>query len=384
MKRVVSQNKKKTLVSIVIPAYNEERRITSTLQQIIDYTTANENYDFEIIVVSDGSNDKTDNLVKKFPIVKLISYLINKGKGYALRTGVAKSNGEYIYICDVDLSTPIKELDKFLKYSAEYDCIIGSRALPCSKEHRSSKYRKNMGRIGNILINLFLDLDVRDSQCGFKLFSSKVKDIFLSVKANRWSFDIDFLYYLKRDGYRIKEVGVDWTSGEETKLKNIDYLKTLGELLGFWWRNVGLSKQFIHNIIKTLGAFGRYLVVGVTTNLLDIVLFSFLLRILHVGGLKVGGFELFPYQVVQSISYTTSVILNYSLNRKWSFQSKGAKRWQIIRYILMLIINYLVSILIITFLVEKFGFWEELAKFISIGAIISWNFFALKYFVYQK
>ncbi len=211
-------------VSIVIPVYNEESRIGSTLEKIYTYFK-NKNFNFEIIVVDDGSRDRTEKIVRQFselhPEVSLIKHSQNKGKGAAVRTGVLASKGKLILFTDADLSTPIEEFGK-LKQAIEdgYDIAIGSRALHDSIILiRQPRVRESLGKIFNLTIRLIFRLSPRDTQCGFKLFRGFVgKDIFSKSKISGFVFDVESILWAKKLDYKVKEVAVRWGNSEKTSI----------------------------------------------------------------------------------------------------------------------------------------------------------------------
>lgn len=224
-------------LSIVVPAYNEERRLKPSLEIILKHFEK-QTFKSEIIIVNDGSTDKTSDIIKEFnkshkdgkvSIVPL-GYEINKGKGYATKIGALAARGKYIYLCDSDLSTPIEEINKFLDYKDEYDIVIGSRAMAKSKV-KTSFVRKALGRIGNLLIGVVLVKGVKDTQAGFKLFNQKIKKLFEKQKITRWGFDFELLYLAQKAGYSIIEIPVQWDNKKFSKLKPIHYITTLAELI---------------------------------------------------------------------------------------------------------------------------------------------------------
>jgi dolichyl-phosphate beta-glucosyltransferase len=223
-------------ISIVIPAYNEEKRIPKSLEEIKRYIDSHLEFEFEVIVVDDGSKDNTINVVQKHDWVKLLTHTPNKGKGYSLREGVSCANGDYIYLCDADLSTPILELDKLIMEISDCNCVIGSRALAQSKIKDIKWYRKVLGRFGNLLIKIVLRLPFEDTQCGFKLLDKKSKEVFMTTKNNRYAYDFEFLYLATREKLKIKEIPVIWNATNDSTVKNIDYIKTFFQLLEIWWR----------------------------------------------------------------------------------------------------------------------------------------------------
>ncbi|MEA1937407.1 MAG: dolichyl-phosphate beta-glucosyltransferase [Patescibacteria group bacterium] len=231
----------KIYLSVIIPAYNEENRIKDTLLKIDKFLTAR-NYNYEIIVVDDGSCDGTVNLVqdlqKSIPELKIISNQKNYGKGYAVRQGILKARGEFRLFMDADNATDIEQIRNFLPFFQKgYEIVIGNRDLQNSqiKEHQPF-YRELLGDLGNFLIQLLVISGIRDTQCGFKCFSEKfVEDIFPKLEINRWGFDIEILILAKKNNYKIKAVPVIWTNDVNSKVTLNSYLGTLKELLQIKW-----------------------------------------------------------------------------------------------------------------------------------------------------
>lgn len=228
---------KKINISVVIPAYNEEKRISHTLYRI-DKFLFEKGYSYEIIVVNDGSTDGTAKVVNSLkPYInnlKLINLPENKGKGFAIKKGVLKANGEVILFTDADNSTDISHLNTFLQYLQEsYDIVIASRALPLSKIPKKQPiYRRVLSKLGNKIINLLFSLNIKDTQCGFKLFKKDVaKNIFKKLTIDRWGFDIEILVIAKCLNYKVKEKEVEWINDPNSKVKLIDFFKTFKELI---------------------------------------------------------------------------------------------------------------------------------------------------------
>ena len=214
-------------LSIIIPAYNEENRIGNSLRKIFRYLKE-QDHDFEIIVIDDGSNDKTLNLLteysQEFPNLIVLKNEINYGKGYSVKRGILKSRGDIVLYADADLSTPIEEMEKLLNWLDKgYQISIGSRDLPGSKiKKHQAWYREFMGRAFNKIIRIILDLDFRDTQCGFKCFKrSAALEVFNSMKLDGFSFDVEILFIAKKRGFKVKEVPVTWYDSPESKVKII-------------------------------------------------------------------------------------------------------------------------------------------------------------------
>lgn len=224
----------KELISIIIPAYNESLRITNTLNKILDFVNGNNEYDFEIIVVNDGSSDNTNEVVKSFEEVILIDNKENKGKGSVIRQGMLSAKGDYLLFSDADLSTPIEELNKLLNSINKFDIVIGSRAIQNDliKEHQPF-YREIMGKTFNLFVQLIVVKGIKDTQCGFKLFKKEVaKKIFNIAKIDGFSFDVEIIYLANKFNYKVKEVPVLWFNDDRSKVDPIkDSIKMFKELL---------------------------------------------------------------------------------------------------------------------------------------------------------
>lgn len=226
-------------LSIVIPAYNEENRIKNTLLIIRDFIEE-KNINSEIIIVNDGSSDKTSEIVEKIrhkiPNLKLVDLSKNSGKGFAVKRGIEESRGKLILFTDADNSTPIEEFEKLLQRMNESkaNIAIGSRYLHDSDVRiKQPVYRILLGRMGNLLIRLFLIDEIKDTQCGFKLFEHKVaREIFFFQKVKRFAFDVEALVIAENMGYKIIEVPVSWFNSPESRVRPVkDALRTLKDLV---------------------------------------------------------------------------------------------------------------------------------------------------------
>ncbi len=217
-------------ISVVIPAYNEEKVILKTIEEVKEFLK--ENFDiFEIVIVDDYSSDKTLNIISSIKDIKVIHNSKNHGKGYAVTQGVLETKGDYILFMDADSSTNILELKKLLEYKDKYDLIIGSRGL----EESDIKIKQNifkvvLGRLGNLLIRLMIVPGIHDTQCGFKLFNNKGRELFKKLTINEWGFDFELLFLAKKYNLSIKEVPVIWLNNEDSKVKWYDYFLTLLEV----------------------------------------------------------------------------------------------------------------------------------------------------------
>lgn len=210
--------------SVVIPAYNEENRLPKTLLSVLEYFQV-KNAAFEILVVDDGSKDRTAQIVRQFerlsPQVRLLICPRNRGKGYAVRLGAMNARGALILVNDADGATPIEELDRLENaIQAGAQVAIGSRAM-FSKETQVQTlwYRKFIGRVFNGMVNFIILPGIADTQCGFKLFIRPVaRYIFSQQRADRFSFDVELLFLARKAGCKIAEVPVNWTNVAGSKV----------------------------------------------------------------------------------------------------------------------------------------------------------------------
>ncbi len=226
--------KNKLFLSIVIPVYNEEVRLKN-LPEISQFLKK-QSFKSELIVVNDGSTDKTLSLLKKyknnFPF-QLISYGTNYGKGYALRRGILAAAGEYVLFCDIDLSTPLSELKKFLQHK-HVDVIIGSRKIAGSRvKIRQSALRQHMGEFFTFLSQVATQQSISDFTCGFKLLKKEAaKKLFSNSKINRWGFDAEIIFLCKKYGYTLYEIPVEWKNDALTRVKfPQDIIRSFQELI---------------------------------------------------------------------------------------------------------------------------------------------------------
>jgi len=205
-------------VSVIVPAYNEERRLGSTLASIAEYFEANGD-EYEVLVVDDGSLDGTPRLVKEFenqfPRIHLLTYPRNRGKGYAVRFGMRNARGEFLLFDDADGASPIAEIERLLAaIAAGADIAIGSRALHSEDTGvKAVWYRLVLGRIFSGLVRLIVLPGIADTQCGFKLFRRECADyLFRRQRSEGFSFDVEVLFLARKKGYRIAEVPINWTN----------------------------------------------------------------------------------------------------------------------------------------------------------------------------
>ena len=228
-------------LSIVIPAYNEERRLPETLRRIRAYLEA-KRAEAEVVVVDDGSTDLTAAIVMEtstvWPALRLVRNEKNTGKGYAVRHGVLEARGHMVLFTDADLSAPIEEADKLLDALGPYAIAIGSRAIDRSLiEVHESRFREVAGIIFNKIVRAVTWVSFEDTQCCFKAFlRAPTRIVFEQQRMSWFGFDPEILFLAKRHGLRVVEIPVRWAHNPDTKIKVFsDSLRMLGELLQLRW-----------------------------------------------------------------------------------------------------------------------------------------------------
>lgn len=211
-------------MAVIIPAYNEDQRILPTLERVRDYLSG-QRYTWSVTLISDGSTDRTEAIGQEFaahnPGFHVLHYAPNRGKGYAVRKGMLTVEGEMILFSDADLAAPIEEVEKLLEHmQAGADVAIGSRPLKeSSLEVRQPFYREMLGRAFNFAVQTLAIRGIKDTQCGFKIFTHKAaQDVFSRCKMDGFSFDFEALMVARDLGYRIDEVPIRWRHQEGSKV----------------------------------------------------------------------------------------------------------------------------------------------------------------------
>jgi len=242
----MEKENQKIYLSVIIPAYNEEKRLPKTLAEIDGYLKT-KSYQSEIIVVSDGSTDKTAeitrDLIAKIKNLKLIEFKERQGKGFGVKTGILEVQGEYRIFTDADNSTSIDQIEKMWPHFEKgYDIVIGSRDIkgavldPPQPWIRQIILGEGFKLFRKIIIGLW---KIEDTQCGFKCFTKKAtENIFPKCKINRFAFDPEILVIAKKLGYKIKEIPVYWKNDPESKVKFKSILKMAIDLFKIKWNSI--------------------------------------------------------------------------------------------------------------------------------------------------
>ncbi|HYF02419.1 MAG TPA: dolichyl-phosphate beta-glucosyltransferase [Patescibacteria group bacterium] len=224
-------------LSLIIPAYNEALRIGDSLKRAAEYL-ADQRYNFEIIVVDDGSVDKTVQVINKLneevKFITLIRQPQNMGKGAAVRRGMLEAKGNYRIFTDADFSTPINEVGNALKtFDKGFDVVIGSRVLDRTMIKRPQpKHREAMGRVFSRAVQTTVFKGIDDTQCGFKGFTAAAAEsIFSRAKINGFSFDVEILFLAKKLGLSIEQIPVEWHNDERSTVSSLSGLRAFLDIL---------------------------------------------------------------------------------------------------------------------------------------------------------
>ena len=234
-------------LSVIIPVYNEEARVGKTLEGCLAYLHKSK-LKAEILVVDDGSRDKTLQVVEKIKkrskgnsVLKVLQQGMNRGKGAAVRMGALAAQGEVVLFMDADNATPLSEFEKFRPlFRQGIEVVVGSRAVDRTQVRIPQPlYRQVLGRAANLVIQVLVVWGIWDTQCGFKAFSKKAaSSIFPLQTIDRFGFDFELLFLAHKLGFSIREVSVQWFNSPYSKVRLGDYFGTLVELLSIRWKDL--------------------------------------------------------------------------------------------------------------------------------------------------
>ena len=235
-----------------MPAFDERGRIERSMAEISSWRRARPGgWEWEVIVVDDGSSDGTGELARRAAAaaglpVEILRHPENRGKGAAIRTGVLASIGDPVLVSDTDLSTPLAEWVKLAERLPTHPVAIGSRALQEDLVRRRQPfYRQTMGKVFNAFVRLLAVPDIHDTQCGFKLFRGSVaRELFADARIDRFAYDVEILFLARRRGIEIAEVPVLWFNSPESKVSVVrDSLRMLRDLVRIRWLHRGKTRQ---------------------------------------------------------------------------------------------------------------------------------------------
>lgn len=222
-------------LSIVIPAHNEEHRLPPALEKIDVFLKA-QSFTAEVVVVENGSSDRTfevaQNFAARLPYVRAIT-VDTRGKGLAVKAGMLAARGDFRFICDTDLSMPIEDIVKFLPpVTTGYDLMIATREGPGANRVGEPAYRHFMGRVNNLIIKLMAVRQFEDTQCGFKMFTREAaEDLFTVQQMAGIGFDVELIFVAVKRGYKIKEIPITWYFDSDSRMRLVqDSLRMLQEI----------------------------------------------------------------------------------------------------------------------------------------------------------
>lgn len=231
-------------LSVIIPAYNEEKRIGKTLEAVYRYLTV-QDFTWEILIVLDGSKDNTREVIRRFAEgkehIRWIDRRENRGKGYTLRQGMLAARGEIRLFTDADNSTDIHHFDLMRPHFQ-----AGASVVICSRDHKDapgarqarpqSAFKRFLGNAGNLIIQVLVVPGIWDTRCGFKAFiAPAAEQVFSVARMNGFSIDDEALALARRFGYSIQIVAADWVNAEGTHVTKLDYLRNIGEAFRIRW-----------------------------------------------------------------------------------------------------------------------------------------------------
>lgn len=230
------------LISFLIPVYNEEKRISKAIKELELYL-ATFKHEYEVLFIDDGSKDRTVQALKKAKTAfkyKILTYFPNRGKGYAIKRGMIAARGDFRLFFDCDMSTPLKEFDKFIPYLNPKVVLIGNRKRKGAQvEVHQPFIREKMGQVFTLIARLLIAGEVTDFTCGFKCFPRQAAlKVFEKSTVDRWSYDAEILFLTKKYKYKIQQIPVSWADDPRTRVTIIkDSLQSLVDLLTIRWKN---------------------------------------------------------------------------------------------------------------------------------------------------
>ena len=236
-------------ITIIIPAYNEEKRIPRCLKRVLEYCNERE-WDYEVLVAEDGSTDNTVKIVRDFASndnrIKLLSFTERLGKGGAIKNAMLQATKDYVCFMDVDLSADVSELERLIPYVNDYDIIIGSRQLRGNLPPiESPVHRKILSRLYSKFFRFLFKMSIHDTQCGFKLFKTNiVSNLFKEIRTTGFAFDSEVLVKANWLGLKIKEVPIIWKHDPASKINVFKQIRQMSNsLLQIWYEYRVLRKH---------------------------------------------------------------------------------------------------------------------------------------------
>lgn len=364
------------MISLIIPAYNEEKRLGKSLHILAGFLKKRAEK-FEVIIVDDGSTDKTaevaDSFSKSLPNLKVIKLATNQGKGAAVNIGFKQTSGEIVVFTDADFSTPITEIDKLLdKLRDGFDIAVGSRALDRSlvKEHQNF-LRELMGRSFNMVVQQIAVRGISDTQCGFKAFNkTTTARLFEKQVIHGYAFDVELLYLADKLGLKIAEIPVIWFNDQASKVSPLKHsLVVFYELFKIRFTHskekASLVDKFVYQLYRRK-TFVKFVIVGLTATFVDF--FGYLLLTRAFG---------FQPLTANPISVETAIIWSFALNNLWTFGKQDHQKNLVAKFITFQFVTFgglLLSQIQIFIYVHLVSMPDVLAKLITLPTVAVFNY----------
>lgn len=364
------------MVSLVIPCFNEEKRLGKSLQKLALFLKERSE-EFEVIIVNDGSTDQTqevaNSFANNFENFSLVNLETRQGKGAAVRTGFQKALGEIVVFTDADFSTPITEIDKLLnKINSGFDIAIGSRALDQNlvKKHQNF-FRELMGKGFNFIVQKIAVPGIFDTQCGFKAFRTKTtEELFQKQIIKGFGFDVEILYLARKKSLRVAEVPVLWYNDPASRVQPIkDSVVSLYELFKIRFAHskekVSQVDQLIHQFY-TRRTFVKFVIVGLTATFVDLFGYFSLTR-----------FFGFSPLTANPISVETAIIWGFFLNNIWTFGKLSHQKnlfGKFLAYQFVTIGSLLFSQIQIFLYIHGLSWPDSLAKIVTLPTVAIFNY----------
>ena len=357
----------KPSISIFFPAYNEEKNIGRAIEESLEALSKLTDT-YEVIVVDDGSRDRTAEIVKSFVQknnhVRLVQHDKNKGYGEGLKSGIRASQYDYVFFTDSDLQFDLNELSLLTEYIPEYDVVIGYR-----KNRRDSFIRLINAKLWNLANKIMFGLKVRDIDCAFKLFRRDILNK-VNLTSGGAMISAELLLKLHHLGASIKEVGVTHfprTEGSPTGAKPKVIIRAFEEM----WRLYSIEMGD-----KTQIQFLKFAIVGVLNTVTTLFVYTVLTRL---GVLPSGNI------FAEAISYGVGIAVSFRFNRRWTFREYWKTNYkEVLRFLSTTISALLANVLIFYTLIHFINLHDIVAVVISAVFTIAWNFILSKYWVFRK
>lgn len=374
------------MVSIIIPAFNEEKRLGASLEGLSQFIN-NRQDDFEVIVVDDGSQDNTvagaEKFAKQFSKFKIEKLPVNRGKGAAVNAGFKAASGETVVFTDADFSTPITELDKLLqKINDGFDIAIGSRALDQTlvKKHQNPA-RELMGKVFNFVVQKVAVPGISDTQCGFKAFNAgTTRKIFDKQVIFGFGFDVELLYLARKLGLKVAEVPVLWYNDEASKVSPVrDSLVTFYELIKIRFTHSKEKASLVDNMFYQLyrrKTFVKFVIVGLSATAVDFFGYLALTRIFGLSPLT-----------ANPISVETAIIWSFTLNNLWTFGKHDHQKSLLRRFITYQFVTFgslLFSQIQIFLYIHILNIPDAIAKLITLPTVAIFNYSIHKRWTFRE